>query len=363
VQPIRFSYAISDFDLDLLPVDPEVIKNNPSLLREAIKAYYQSLFKRAGGELTVTTDGDEVSVTWVPASSDEPGKLFDCAVTLLEQGAYQEAERILHPLQEQFPDNPGILYNLGMMLSDQGRLAEAIPLLSLLTQLQPDHANGWIALGVALQRKGDTARARQALEKSVALEPDNPYALRNLGALIANEDPIAALPHLKKAVELLPGDQNALYGYGLALVESGDISEGDSWLKKAMELAPYSEIAERCRTKRNEIANHGFRKGAGGGLRMDAVMYCLSALKKYSEMGPEAAQTVTFEIAMLGRGGLDSSDPDPKYHLKSLQGSFTGLQLVCMMYVGFKAIAPDQDMGFDLSKEYEAAKSMLEKEL
>lgn len=47
-----------------------------------------------------------------------------------------------------------------------------------------------------------------------------------------------------------------------------------------------------------------------------------------------------------------------KYRLASVPGSYSGLHLVCLMYVGFKMFAPEQDVGFDLSKEYGAAKAL-----
>ena len=40
--------------------------------------------------------------------------------------------------------------------------------------------------------------------------------------------------------------------------------------------------------------------------------------------------------------------------------NYSGPQLVCCMYVGFKIVTPEHDIGFDLSKEYEAAKAMAE---
>ena len=43
------------------------------------------------------------------------------------------------------------------------------------------------------------------------------------------------------------------------------------------------------------------------------------------------------------------------------EGSFTGLQLVCMMYVGFQIVSPGTDVGMDLSKEYSVAQSLRQK--
>ena len=58
---------------------------------------------------------------------------------------------------------------------------------------------------------------------------------------------------------------------------------------------------------------------------------------------------------MLGRSGLDINDPEPKYRLKSAPGEFSGLQLVAIMYVGLKRLAPDTDSSIDLSEEYALA--------
>jgi hypothetical protein len=93
---------------------------------------------------------------------------------------------------------------------------------------------------------------------------------------------------------------------------------------------------------------------------MDAVMYCVSALQTFSEHGPSRRQSITFEISMLGRNGLDINDPTQKYSLKSLPGKFSGLQLVSYMYVGLKQMDPSLDAGIDLSQEYETAQKLFD---
>ena len=69
------------------------------------------------------------------------------------------------------------------------------------------------------------------------------------------------------------------------------------------------------------------RKTAGGTLRMDVVMYCLAALRLFKN-DLELCKKVTFEIALLGQGGLAINNPDKKYRLKSLDGEFNAMQLV-----------------------------------
>ena len=95
-------------------------------------------------------------------------------------------------------------------------------------------------------------------------------------------------------------------------------------------------------------------------MRIDAVMYMVSALKLFEKESENRVREIAFEIALKGRSGFGINDPDKKYTIRSLPGAFTGLQLVSYMYVGFKKIAPEQDIGVDLSQEYEMALQLFE---
>ncbi len=53
------------------------------------------------------------------------------------------------------------------------------------------------------------------------------------------------------------------------------------------------------------------------------------------------------------------NDDQTKYKLKSLDGEFAALQLVCFMYVGWQSVEPSIDLGVDMKAEYEAALAML----
>jgi hypothetical protein len=89
---------------------------------------------------------------------------------------------------------------------------------------------------------------------------------------------------------------------------------------------------------------------------MASVMYCLSALQRFENMGREEVRQIAGEIALLGSGGIDYASSEKKYTLNSVPGEqFSGLQLLCMMYVGFKDIEPTMDIGVDLSQPYQAA--------
>jgi hypothetical protein len=72
---------------------------------------------------------------------------------------------------------------------------------------------------------------------------------------------------------------------------------------------------------------------------MDAVFYLLDALRLFRGKSREEIQEITFEIGMLGRHGLDINDPKETHVLRALPGrSFSALELVCIMYAGFKCL-------------------------
>ena len=244
-----------------------------------------------------------------------------------------------------------------MALSDQRKIEEAIDMLERLVTLEPESARGWNALGVAQCRNNDLEQAEASLRRSLELDPQDGHAHRNLATLLLEHSPREAMAHYQRAAELLPDDQAAQYGYGKALLDLGDPDSADPVLRRVIELAPLSEIAEVARSARRDLAHRTMRSAGGDAPRADATMYCLAAIQLFAE-SPDLLRQVTFEIALLGRSGLDINDPDSKYTLKSPPGKFSGLKLVSYMYVGMKELALDSDPGIDLSREYEQARNL-----
>jgi tetratricopeptide (TPR) repeat protein len=354
--PIRFSIAREFVPLHAFPHDARAFGSKPFL--DAAHRYYEGAFGPGSVEVQMGSGG--LDVTWTP--EDAALDPFEYAVELLKKRQLPLAIPILTGLLKERPDDVGVLFNLGMAESDLGKLDEAIVHLTALLEKDPSHAHARIALGVAHGRAGRTDEAIEALLEAVTLAPDDPYARRNLGALLGKKGLTEeAEPHFREAVRHLPDDQQSLYGLGHILLALGGeerAAEAEQLLQKAVELDPDSDIAELCRTERSRIAGTTFRAAAGGRLRMDAVMYCMGAMKTFAAMPSEQVKKVTFEIAFLGAKGLDVNDPEQKYQLRSLPGAFSGLHLVSIMYVGFKLVDPKADAGFDLSAEYEEAKSL-----
>jgi hypothetical protein len=94
--------------------------------------------------------------------------------------------------------------------------------------------------------------------------------------------------------------------------------------------------------------------------RQDAVNYCLAAMKRYASMSPADLQRLALALAMEGQKGLAVHNPEIKYRVKGLEGEFSGLAMVCYLYVAMQRLAPGKNIGFDVSVEYEQAKKMFD---
>ena len=97
--------------------------------------------------------------------------------------------------------------------------------------------------------------------------------------------------------------------------------------------------------------------------QMAVTMYCLGALQYFENKQLDEIQKVGFEIGIIGRQGIDHTNNEKQYSLKSIAGKkFTGLQLLAYMYVAFQYIDPHLDIGINFKDEYENAKSMHKKD-
>src|SRR6266498_1739356 len=87
-----------------------------------------------------------------------------------------------------------------------------------------------------------------------------------------------------------------------------------------------------------------------------AVFYFLDAFKRFDSMTPEEIRNVAFEIALIGRAGVDYASQEEKYELNTIPNrKFSGIHLMCLMYAGFKRVAPEEDVDMDLNEPFVTA--------
>jgi tetratricopeptide (TPR) repeat protein len=278
---------------------------------------------------------------------------LDDAIRILNSGELRQGMEILEDLLRVEPENVNVLYNLGMCYSETGSIDRSIEILEKCVRLAPAHANALTALGFSYSHKGEQEKALAKLTAALDLNPDNFFALKNYGAVLAKLGKFdEAIASLEKANRLIPDSPEILYGLGLAHKEKGEVKAADELFKKVIQADRDAKLTEVAKTARREIALESLKSK---GFRIDAVMYCLGALEFFSSKARNDIFAIVSEIALLGRRGLDINNPDKRYRLNSPEGEFTGLQLLCYMYVGFRIYDENVDVGADLSSEYHAA--------
>jgi tetratricopeptide (TPR) repeat protein len=115
--------------------------------------------------------------------------------------------------------------------------AALVPLQKILTE-KPDIAWAHFQLAyayTALKRPDD---ARAEYERATALDPKMSEAFLNLGILISEKDPAAAVAPLRRAVDLLPAQSRPRFLLGQALERSGDIATAVDSYESALRLDP-----------------------------------------------------------------------------------------------------------------------------
>src|SRR5436853_345840 len=76
------------------------------------------------------------------------------------------------------------------------------------------------------------------------------------------------------------------------LVALGRKQEGDAQFIEVIELNDRAPIAERAKEERSKLAGVTFRARSGGVERLDAVSYCLAALKRFEGMAHKEIQKI-----------------------------------------------------------------------
>ena len=166
---------------------------------------------------------------------------------------------------------------------------------------------------------------------------------------------------LLQATQLNPKDQKAFFGLGEAYRMADKLEDADEAYRQVVAIDEFSDSAKLAKKQLSFLAQVGFKRRGGRLGRPDAVMYCLSALERFAKLPEEEVRRISFEVGMLGTKGFEINDPEQQYQLRSIPGKFSGMELVCIMYVGFQQFAPDCPPNFDLSAEYAAAKELFRK--
>jgi len=115
--------------------------------------------------------------------------------------------------------------------------AAIVPLQKFIAE-KPDLAYAHFQLAYAYTELKRSEEARAEYEKAIALDPKMAEAQLNLGILLLDKDPAAAVVPLRRAVDLLPSQTRPRYLLGLAQERSGDLTGAELSFEGAVHLDP-----------------------------------------------------------------------------------------------------------------------------
>jgi tetratricopeptide (TPR) repeat protein len=139
--------------------------------------------------------------------------------------------------------SPTQLLNDGVTALQAGKTstAEADFKAVLSTDPSDKYLNNNIAfydLGVIDQTEGNTKGAITEYKDALVLDANYPAAEYNLAIEETASDPTGAIALYRQVITANPSDVNAIYNLGLLLYETGQKSEGETYLSQAIQMAP-----------------------------------------------------------------------------------------------------------------------------
>lgn len=139
-------------------------------------------------------------------------------------------DKIINPLNDLLDEAKKAL--------DRNDFAAAIPPLQKFLAEKDDFAYAHFQLAYAYTGLRRFEEARPEYERAIALDPKMTEAQLNLGILLLEKDPAAAVTPLSKAVELLPTQSRPRYLLGTAQERSGDLKSAEQSYEAAFRLDP-----------------------------------------------------------------------------------------------------------------------------
>jgi Flp pilus assembly protein TadD len=141
-----------------------------------------------------------------------------------------KAQKVQNPLNDLLDEAQAAL--------DKNNFEAAIAPLQKFLAEKPEVAFAHFQLAYAYTGLNRTGEARAEYERCIALDPKMAEAQLNLGILLLEKDPAAAVAPLRRAVELLPSQSRPRLLLGVAQERSGELAGAAESFESASHLSP-----------------------------------------------------------------------------------------------------------------------------
>jgi len=191
--------------------------------------------------------------------------MLDAARSAIEGGRLELAEDWLARAEAAAPDSLQPLYVRALLCAQRGEFARALALLDRVLARQKDHGLAHLQRAKLQLLLGSRSEAVRSFARACELLPESFEAHYNLGALLLDERPAAALPYLVRAYEASPpGERRAAVHAALATIASEDLASVRRLAEIAEREGEWAHAAEwLAALARLEpgLANHRYRLG------------------------------------------------------------------------------------------------------
>ncbi|MEP9317381.1 tetratricopeptide repeat protein [Pseudomonas sp. LABIM340] len=180
-----------------------------------------------------------------PGNDFLPAQLRSTEI-LLDQKRYDDASRRLAETRDRQPDYAIQLYLIEAEgLSNRDQVDRAWNIIQQGLKQFPDDLNLLYTRSMLAEKRNDLAQMEQDLRLIIQREPDNAMALNALGYTLADRTTrySEARDLIQKAHSLNPDDPAILDSLGWVNYRLGNLSEAETYLRKALERFPDHEVA------------------------------------------------------------------------------------------------------------------------
>lgn len=180
-----------------------------------------------------------------PGNDFLPAQLRSTEI-LLDQKRFDEASRRLAETRDRQPDYAIQLYLIEAEgLSNRDQVDRAWSVIQQGLKQFPDDLNLLYTRSMLAEKRNDLTQMEQDLRLIIQREPDNAMALNALGYTLADRTTrySEARDLIQKAHSLNPDDPAILDSLGWVNYRLGNLSEAETYLRKALERFPDHEVA------------------------------------------------------------------------------------------------------------------------
>ncbi|HUY80754.1 MAG TPA: tetratricopeptide repeat protein [Acidobacteriaceae bacterium] len=157
-------------------------------------------------------------------------------------GDFPDAQKWFSKVAEEKPNDADAWYLLGRTQYNEDQFADAIASYGKALALRPGYLEAENNMGLAWQGLNKMDKAMAAYRQAIAWQADHPrdpQPYLNLGVLLTDQGhPEEAIPSLRQAARLAPGNPKIHEEFSRALEASNRLPEAQHELEQAVALAP-----------------------------------------------------------------------------------------------------------------------------